>query len=113
MSPLAALDLDRLTVEQKLELIGRLWDSIPEADLPSLTESQLRELDRRIADADANPHLGRPGEAVKARLLGARLPIPDWHRRALEERIAEADAAPGAMIPWEKLRAELRATDRR
>ena len=110
MSPLAALDIDRLTVEQKLDLIGRLWDSIPEADLPPLTEVQMRELDRRIDDADANPHLGRPWEEVKARLLGGeRLPIPDWHRRELKERIADADANPAAMIPWEELRAELRA----
>ena len=70
MSPLATLDIDRLTVEQKLELIGLLWDSIPEEALPPLTEAQLRELDRRIAKADANPHLGRPWEEVKARLLG-------------------------------------------
>ena len=72
MSPLATLDIDNLTVEQKLELIGQLWDSIPEAALPPLTEAQLRELDRRIAKADANPHLGRPWEEVKARLLGGK-----------------------------------------
>ncbi len=72
MSPLAALDIDRLTVEEKLELIGRLWDSIPDTELPPMTESQLRELNRRIADADANPHLGRPWEEVKARLLRAK-----------------------------------------
>ena len=72
MSPLATLDIDSLTVEQKLDLIGRLWDSIPEAELPSLTEAQMRELDRRIADADANPDLGRPWEEVKARLLGEK-----------------------------------------
>ena len=70
MSTLAALDIDRLTVEQKLDLIGRLWDSIPDAELPSLTEAQLRELDRRIADADANTQLGRPWEEVRVELRG-------------------------------------------
>jgi len=72
MSPLAALDIDCLTVEQKLDLIGRLWDSIPAEAMPPLTEAQLRELDRRIAKADANPHLGRPWEEVKARLLSKK-----------------------------------------
>ena len=76
MSPLAALDIDRLTVEQKLDLIGQLWDSIPEADLPPLTEAQMRELERRIADADANPHLGRPWEEVKAPALGRKMTLP-------------------------------------
>jgi putative addiction module component (TIGR02574 family) len=109
MSSLATLDIESLTVEQKLDLIGLLWDSIPTNAIPPMTEAQLRELDRRIAKADANPHAGRPWEEVKARLLGGdELPVPDWHLREVKKRIADAEANPGAMIPWEELRAELR-----
>ena len=71
-SPLTTLDIDGLTVEQKLDLIGQLWDSIPDEAMPPLTDAQLRELDRRIAKADANPHQGRSWEEVKARLLSRK-----------------------------------------
>ena len=72
MSPLTTLDIDSLIVEQKLDLIGQLWDSIPDEAMPPLTAAQLRELDRRIAKADANPHLGRPWKEVKVRLLSRK-----------------------------------------
>ena len=69
MSPLAALDLDRLTVEQKLDLIGRLWDSLPTngEELP-IPESHRRELKDRIAEADANPIAMIPWEDLRAEL---------------------------------------------
>ena len=70
--PFTALDIERLTVEQKLDLIGLLWDSLPDEALPPLTEAQLRELDQRIAKADAAPDAGRPWEEVKARLLRSK-----------------------------------------
>ena len=72
MSPLMPEGFDRFTVEQKLDLIGLIWDSIPDESTPPLTDAQLRELDRRITKADANPHLGRPWEEVKARLLSKK-----------------------------------------
>lgn len=60
--------LDRLSPAQRVELIGLLWDSLPD-DVPfSPPASHLRELERRIAAADADPGAAEPWEAVLARL---------------------------------------------
>jgi len=58
-----------LSVEQRLELIGELWDSIPDstAALP-VPDWHREELDRRLATADANPEAAIPWEEVKRRL---------------------------------------------
>ncbi|MDX6288539.1 MAG: hypothetical protein QOH42_338 [Blastocatellia bacterium] len=69
--PEAAAELLKtpLTVEQRLELIGELWDSIPDSldELP-LPEWHREELERRLAAADADPSDAIPWEQVKRRL---------------------------------------------
>ena len=63
----AALGLDKLTREERLELAHELWDSVEAEGSPStLTEAQKRELDRRADDDDANPDDVVPWEQVKA-----------------------------------------------
>jgi putative addiction module component (TIGR02574 family) len=57
--------IDSLSIDERLELIALLWDSIPETPIP---EWHLRELERRRAAAEANPEAGIPWEEVKARL---------------------------------------------
>ncbi len=60
--------IDRLTPQQRLELISLLWDSLPaDVSLPP-PEAHLQELERRIAAADANPEAAEPWELVRARL---------------------------------------------
>ncbi len=58
-----------LSVEQRLELIGELWDGIPDsiAALP-VPEWHREELERRLASADADPQVAVPWEEVKKRL---------------------------------------------
>jgi len=58
-----------LTVEQRLDLIGELWDSIPDSldELP-IPEWHREELERRLAAADADPDAAIPWEEVKKRL---------------------------------------------
>lgn len=69
--PLSELDIEQLTVEQRLELIGRLWDSIPDDDnLSLMPEWHRQESERRLASADAAPEEGIPWEQVKAQLRG-------------------------------------------
>lgn len=47
--------IDRLNVQQKLELLELLRDSLP-PDVPFTPPKwHLRELEKRIASADANP----------------------------------------------------------
>ena len=69
--PEAAAELLRttLTVEQRLELIGELWDSIPDSldELP-VPEWHREELERRLAAADADLDAAIPWEEVKRRL---------------------------------------------
>jgi len=66
---LPGLDVAQLTVAQRLELIGVLWDSIPDSlegqDVP---EWHRQELQRRLAAADAAPEAGIPWEQVRDRL---------------------------------------------
>jgi putative addiction module component (TIGR02574 family) len=55
-SLMEALGIDKLSVDERLQLIDEIWASLgPEAnDLP-LTTEQMAEIARRLADADANP----------------------------------------------------------
>lgn len=46
----------QLSVDEQIELVEALWDSIVERNaVPPLTHAQEAELDRRIADHEANP----------------------------------------------------------
>lgn len=67
--PDRALDLlnKPLSVSERLDLIGLLWDSIPDDELP-IPEWHREELERRLAAADANPTAAIPWEDVKKRL---------------------------------------------
>lgn len=63
-------ELFKLSVEERIQLIGDLWDSIT-ADgetLPPLTEAQSAELDRRIAAYEKDPSATLDGEAVDKHL---------------------------------------------
>ena len=58
-----------LTVEQRLELIGELWDSIPESlDALPVPDWHREELERRLAEADANPQEAVSWEEVRRQL---------------------------------------------
>lgn len=60
--------IDRLSPQERYELIGLLWDSLPE-DAPFNPPAwHLRELERRLAAADADPGAAEPWETVRARL---------------------------------------------
>lgn len=60
--------IDRLNSQVCWELIGLLWDSLPD-DAPFTPPTwHLQELERRIADADANPLAGEAWESVYQRL---------------------------------------------
>lgn len=66
---LQRLGIDRLSVTERIELIGEIWDSIAEdeGDFP-LPESHRSELERRRAAAEADPAASIPWEVVKTRL---------------------------------------------
>jgi putative addiction module component (TIGR02574 family) len=65
--------IDRLSVEERITLVGAIWDSIAaEAQAAPLTESQKHELDRRLVAHKANPDAAIPWEQVESEAL-ARL----------------------------------------
>jgi putative addiction module component (TIGR02574 family) len=73
---MAAIELGeirKLSVAERIQLVEDIWDSLLEEEeaLP-VTEAQRRELDERLARAEAHPGQGAPWEDVKARLLGGR-----------------------------------------
>jgi putative addiction module component (TIGR02574 family) len=60
--------IDRLSPQQRFELIGIIWDSLL-SDTPfTPPDWHLRELEKRIVAADADPGAAEPWEAVLARL---------------------------------------------
>lgn len=61
------LGIDRMSAEEKLQLIEEIWDSLSLEQMP-IPESHRRELDRRLAKADANPSASVPWEDVLKRL---------------------------------------------
>ncbi len=69
--PDAAAELLRtpLSVTQRLELIGELWDSIPDSvEALPIPGWHREELERRLAAADAEPEAAIPWKEVKRRL---------------------------------------------
>lgn len=60
-SSVPELDLAVLSVPQRLDLIGELWDSIPDsADALPVPDWHRVELERRLASADAHPDAAIP-----------------------------------------------------
>ncbi|MEK8088646.1 addiction module protein [Thermithiobacillus plumbiphilus] len=59
-----------LSVDEQIELVEAVWDwIISRGAVPSLTETQKAELDRRLADHLANPDDVLPWNEVKAAAL--------------------------------------------
>jgi putative addiction module component (TIGR02574 family) len=64
MHTLTAEEIDRLSPEERLALIGELWDSLDVADVP-VTPAQTAELERRLASFDGESDKGVTWEALK------------------------------------------------
>jgi putative addiction module component (TIGR02574 family) len=57
-----------LTPEERIQLAEDLWDSITPEEMPPLTEEQMAEMDRRLAEHEKDPGRASPWEEVRARL---------------------------------------------
>ena len=60
--------VDELSTDERIELIGRLWDSLDAQVAAPITESLRQELARREADADRDPDSGDSWESLRDRL---------------------------------------------
>ncbi len=73
MSKIARKDIVNLSVAERIELIGDLWDSM--AEVPQaieLTEAQKAELDRRLEAHHKDPSAGAPWPVVRDRIAKRR-----------------------------------------
>jgi putative addiction module component (TIGR02574 family) len=64
---LSSDEIGRLSVDERLELIGQIWDSLEHESLP-LSPAQQHELDRRLAAFDQDRAEGLSWEQVRAEL---------------------------------------------
>ncbi len=60
--------LESLTAQERIALMGRLWDSLDAAAAAPLSPALVAELDRREAQADADPDAGIPWAALRDEL---------------------------------------------
>ena len=66
--------LMQLSPTERLDIAEKLWDSVhpPGSARPGevvvLTEEQMAEIDRRLAEHERHPERARPWEEVRARL---------------------------------------------
>lgn len=69
MGKVARKDILSLTIAERIELIGDLWDSVAEVpEAVALTEAQKAELDRRLDAYRKDPTAGAPWPAVRDRI---------------------------------------------
>ena len=75
---MAAIDISTLTVEQRLQLLDEIWESLSaEPGAFPLTEAQREELDRRLKEFDDEgppgaPRAGAPLDEVLDRIRTRR-----------------------------------------
>jgi putative addiction module component (TIGR02574 family) len=62
---LATLGVDKLSVQERLELIETLWDSLPDQfEAGMIPDWHVAEIAKRRPEAAANPGVGRPWREV-------------------------------------------------
>ena len=67
MKPIDLDEVLRLPVAERIRLVEAIWDSIAEeSDAVPLTDAQRAELDRRLAEHQADPDDVVPWEDIKA-----------------------------------------------
>jgi putative addiction module component (TIGR02574 family) len=63
----------KLSIPDRIVLVEEIWDTIAEENQAfELTDSQKRELDRRLDIAKSNPGQGRTWEEIKAEFMKSR-----------------------------------------
>lgn len=73
MKPLPVIEILELPVAERLQLVELIWESIaavPEA-VP-VSDELKADLDRRLAEFEANPEAGIPWEEVRDRIVQGR-----------------------------------------
>ncbi len=64
------LEILNLSIDDRLVLVGKIWDSINADNPPPIGDQQRKLLDERLAELEANPNRGEPWDKVRAELFG-------------------------------------------
>ena len=69
--PLSSAVIERYTVDEKIDLLERVWDSLLDTSgLPPMPDWHRLLLAERIAEADREPEARIPLDEVRRKLLG-------------------------------------------
>lgn len=70
MGKVARKDIMSLSVAERIELMGEIWDSLAEVlEAITLTEAQKAELDKRLDAYRKDPTVGAPWPVVRDRIV--------------------------------------------
>ena len=70
MRPLPMSEILELPVDERIRLVELIWDSIAAVPETVPVPDELKaELDRRLAEFEANPEAGNPWEEVRERII--------------------------------------------
>jgi len=58
-------ELLKLTPAERIQLAEDLWDSISPEEMPPLSDEQIEEIDRRLAQHEKDPTTALPWEEVR------------------------------------------------
>lgn len=61
----------RLSGEERLEFVEKVWSSLPNREVP-ITDYERSVLDERLADCEKNPKAENSSDEVRARLVARR-----------------------------------------
>ena len=64
---MSTIDIAKLSAQERLELLERLWDSLSAEAVP-MTDAQKEELDRRLDDLEREGPIGIPWDEVLDRI---------------------------------------------
>ncbi len=69
MVPFTRSDILKLSVAERIELAGDIWDSVAEVpEAVELSDAERSELDRRLAAYHSDPDQGSPWSLVAERI---------------------------------------------
>lgn len=73
MRPVSVTEILELPVDERIRLVELIWESIAAVPEAAPVSDELKvELDRRLAEFEANPEAGSPWEEVRERIVQGR-----------------------------------------
>ncbi len=71
MKTISASDIAEMPVQQRIQLVEDIWDSIAEMpEAVNIPDWHKQELEKRLGAYHANPDGGSPWSEVKKRIMG-------------------------------------------